>query len=123
VLKALPFMALALLALLGCSSVSQVGIMTGPQADPGALLKQQQSYTEVGPTQGQACRYFLLGIIPWGDSTPTAAMQKALAASGGDAIINASVQTSLYGFLPIYNVFSFTCTTVKGVAIKFEPSQ
>jgi hypothetical protein len=116
-------MALALLALLGCSSVSQVGIMTGPQADPGALLKQQQSYTEVGPTQGQACRYFLLGIIPWGDSTPTAAMQKALAASGGDAIINASVQTSLYGFLPIYNVFSFTCTTVKGVAIKFEPSQ
>ena len=49
-------------------------------------------------------------------------MEKALAASGGDAIINASVETSLYGFLPIYNVFTFTCTTVKGVAIKFQPS-
>lgn len=122
VLKALPFMALALLALLGCSSVGQVGIMTGAQGDPGALLKQSQSYTEVGPTQGQACRYFLLGIIPWGDSTPSAAMKKALAASGGDAIINASVETSLYGFLPIYNVFSFTCTTVKGIAIKFGSS-
>lgn len=121
-LKAFPFMALAVVVLLGCSSVGQVGIMTGPQGDPGALLKQTQAYTEVGPTQGQACRYFLLGIIPWGDSTPNAAMEKALAASGGDAIINASVETSLYGFLPIYNVFSFTCTTVKGIAIKFEPS-
>jgi hypothetical protein len=120
--KAIPFMAAALVALLGCSSVGQVGIMTGARADPGALLKQMQSYTEVGPTEGQACRYFLLGIIPWGDSTPTAALEKALATSGGDAIINASVQTSLYGFLPIYNVLGFTCTTVKGIAIKFESS-
>jgi hypothetical protein len=31
-----------------------------------------------------------------------------------------SVETSLYGFIPIYNVYSFTCTTVKGIAIKFE---
>ncbi len=119
--KALVAMALTLV-LLGCSSVSQVGIMTGAQGDPGALLKQARSYTEVGPTEGRACRYFLLGIIPWGDSTPGAAMAKALATSGGDAIINASVETSLYGFLPVYNVFSFTCTTVKGVAIKFDPS-
>ena len=120
--KALPFMAVAVAVLLGCSSVGHVGIMTGARGDPGSLLKQAQSYKEVGPTEGRACRYFLLGVIPWGDSTPTAAMEKALAASGGDAIINASVETSLYGFLPIYNVFTFTCTTVKGVAIKFQPS-
>jgi hypothetical protein len=73
----------------------------------------------VGPVSGQACRYFLLGIIPWGDSTVTEAMDEALAESDADAIINASVETSLYGFIPIYNVFSFTCTTVQGVAIKF----
>ena len=121
-LKALAWMALAVAVLAGCSSVGQVGLMTGAQGDPGALLKQARAYTEVGPTEGRACRYFLLGVIPWGDSTPSAAMTKALAASGGDAILNASVETSLYGFLPIYNVFSFTCTTVKGVAIKFEPS-
>ena len=120
--KAPPFMIVAVAGLLGCSSVGQVGIMAGGRGDPGALLKQAQSYSEVGPTEGKACRYFALGIIPWGDSTPTAAMEKALAASGGDAIINASVETTLYGFLPIYNFFSFTCTTVRGIAIKFEPS-
>jgi hypothetical protein len=122
VLRVLPFMALAVAVLLGCTSVGQVGIMTSASADPGALLKQAHSYTEVGPTEGTACRYFLLGIIPWGDSTPSAAMKNALAASGGDAILNASVETSLYGFLPIYNVFAFTCTTVRGVAIKLEAS-
>jgi hypothetical protein len=120
--KAYPLVVLAIAGLLGCSSVGQVGMMTGARGDPGSLLKKAQSYTEVGPTEGKACRYFALGIIPWGDSTPTAAMENALAASGGDAIINASVETTLYGFLPIYNVFSFTCTTVRGVAIKFEPS-
>jgi hypothetical protein len=31
----------------------------------------------------------------------------------------ASVETSLYGFIPIYNLFANTCTTVRGVAIKF----
>ena len=63
---------------------------------------------------------FLLGIIPWGDSTVATAMDKALAENGGDALINVSVTTSLYGFVPIYNVFAFTCTTVEGIAIKFE---
>jgi hypothetical protein len=47
------------------------------------------------------------------------AVDEALAKSGGDALINVSVTTSLYGFIPLYNIFSFTCTTVRGVAIKF----
>lgn len=116
---------IALGALGGCSSVGNVGLITLPSSDPGALLKEQHSYTEVGPVTGQACRYFLLAIIPWGDSSPSTAVEEALASSEGDAIINASIETSLYGFIPIYNVFSFTCTTVKGVAIKFteSPSQ
>jgi hypothetical protein len=31
------------------------------------------------------------------------------------------VSNSLYGFVPIYNVYSFTCTSVQGVAVKFKP--
>ena len=110
---------MALGVLCGCSSVGNVGMITLASSDPGALLTQQRSYTEVGPVTGQACRYFLLGLIPWGDSSPSKAVEEALASSEGDAIINASIETSLYGFIPIYNVFSFTCTTVQGVAIKF----
>jgi bacteriorhodopsin len=44
----------------------------------------------------------------------------ALVQRGGDALLNVSVETSLYGFIPIYNVYSFTCTTVRGIAVKFE---
>lgn len=115
-----------LATLVGCSSVDNVGLITGARGDPGSLLTNNQSYTELGPVNGKACRYFLLGIIPWGDSTPSKAMENALASSEGDAVegdalINASIETSLYGFIPLYQVFSFTCTTVKGVAIKFDP--
>ena len=104
----------------GCSSVSQVGVMTGPAGNPGSIISEARSYSEIGPVEGEACRYFLLGIIPWGDSTPTAAMDKALSTKGGDAIINASVETSLYGFVPIWNIFAYTCTKVRGIAIKFD---
>lgn len=103
-----------------CTSVAQVGILTGPSGDPGSLISEARPYSEIGPVEGRACRYFLLGIIPWGDSTPSAAMDQALGFSGGDAIINASVETSLYGFVPIYNAFAYTCTTVRGIAIKFD---
>lgn len=103
-----------------CSSVAQVGVIAGPSGDPGAMISEARSYSEIGPVEGKSCRYFLLGIIPWGDSTPSAAMDKALGFSGGDAIINASVETSLYGFVPIYNAFAYTCTTVRGIAIKFD---
>ena len=108
------------LALAGCTSTGNFGLITRPSASPGELLSGSHPYKELGPVQGQACRFFLLAIVPWGDSTPTTAVDRALKRSGGDAILNASVATSLYGFIPIYNVFSFTCTTVKGIAIKFE---
>lgn len=116
------FLALAVagLTVAGCTSVGQVGMMTPPSANVGAIINEARSYTEIGPVEGEACRYFALGVAPWGDSTATMAMENALAESGGDAIINASVETSLYGFIPIYNLFAYTCTTVRGVAIKFD---
>jgi hypothetical protein len=47
-------------------------------------------------------------------------MDEALAESGGEALINPSVTSSFYGFVPIYKVFCFTLTTIDGIAIKFE---
>ena len=119
-LRNLLLVAVVGIVLSGCSSVSQVGILSKPSADPASLITDQQSYTELGFVEGKACRYFLLAVIPWGDSTTGRAMEEALAEVGGDAIINASVTSSLYGFVPIYNVFSFTCTTVRGTAIRYD---
>jgi hypothetical protein len=47
----------------------------------------------------------------------------ALTKVEGDALINVTVSNSLYGFVPIYNVFSYTCTDVNGIAIKFEKNK
>ena len=104
----------------GCSSTRNLGILSKSMADPGSVITTSRSFKEIGAARAQACRYFVLGVIPFGDSTVTTALDKALAEKGGDALINVSVSSSLYGFVPIYNVFSFTCTTVEGIAIKYE---
>jgi hypothetical protein len=116
------FSLLPLLAMLsfGCSSTHNLAMMARGTVSAERLLADAQGFTELGPVEGQACRYFVLAIVPFGDSTPTAAMEKALVDVGGDALLNASVTTSLYGFVPIYNVLSFTCTTVRGSAIRFD---
>ncbi|HXY55502.1 MAG TPA: hypothetical protein VEM40_12610 [Nitrospirota bacterium] len=103
-----------------CTSVGTLGVVTRTSADPAAVLKNGQSYKELGPTEGEACRYFLLAIVPWGDATFSKAVDNALAKSGGDALVNVTVTNSLYGFIPIYNFFSYTCTEVKGIAIQLE---
>ena len=89
-------------------------------ADPLKLIKSSQNFEEIGPAKGKTCRYFLLALIPWGASDMGKAVDEALAKSGGDALVNVSVTTSLYGFIPLYNIFTFTCTTVNGIAIKFS---
>ena len=104
----------------GCTSVGSMGIMTKGGEDPVALLKKGHAVKDLGPAEGQACRYFALAVVPWGNSDIQAAVDRALQTSGGDALVNVSTASSLYGFVPIYNVFSFTCTTVKGTAIKIE---
>jgi len=113
---------LLLMALLlsGCTSVGTLGIVSKSTGDPGAMLRNAQPYKELGPVQGSACRFFLLAILPWGDATLSTAVDDALAKVGGDALINVTVSNSLYGFIPIYNVLSYTCTDVKGIAIKLQ---
>ena len=106
--------------LAGCSSTGTLGIVTRSSADPASLLKSGRTFKELGPVEGQACRHFVLAIIPWGQGDFAHAVDLALEQKGGDALLNVMVETSLYGFIPIYNVYSFTCTTVKGIAVKFE---
>jgi hypothetical protein len=112
---------MAAIAFTGCASTGNLGMVTKSMGDPGSLLTNARPYKEIGPAQGEACRYILLGIIPWGDSTATTATNNALQTSGGDALINISVTSSLYTFIPIYNVFCYTCTSVQGIAVKFQP--
>ncbi|HIF98361.1 MAG TPA: hypothetical protein EYQ54_15290 [Myxococcales bacterium] len=111
-------LAVATVVMTSCSSTGNFGVLARPSASPGELLSASKSYEELGQVEGRACRYFFLSLVPWGDSTPSAALDNALAGVDGDAVLNASVTTSLYGFFPIYNVFSFACTTVQGVAIQ-----
>ena len=109
----------AILFVMGCSPTGNLGMIAKSQANPTSLLSSSHSFKEIGPVKGQACRFFLLGVAPWGDSTFSKAIDDALK-NGGDALINVSVTSSLYGFVPIYNVFCYTCTNVEGIAIEFE---
>jgi hypothetical protein len=110
-------------ALGGCVSTGNLGLVSKSMGDPLSLLSSNRTYQEMGPVKGEACRYILLGVIPWGDSTVTKAVSDALIRSKSDALINLSVSSSLYSFVPIYNVLCYTCTSVEGIAIKFEPQQ
>jgi len=105
---------LVVLAITGCSSSGNLGMVVKSTADPAALLTNKTLFRELGPADGEACRFFLLAVLPFGKA------DEALAKSGGDALLNVSVSSSLYGFIPIYNIFTYTCTNVKGIAIKFD---
>ena len=111
---------LVVMFLAGCSSAGSLGMVVKSTADPGALLKNQTAFREIGPATGEACRFFVLGILPFGQSDVAAAVDEALTSSGGDALLNVTVSSSLYGFIPMYNLFSYTCTNVRGIAVKFE---
>ena len=112
-------LSVAIFFIAGCSSTGNIGMMTKSQANPTSLLTSSYSFKEIGLVKGRACRFFLLGVLPWGDSTVTQAIDNALA-NGGDALINVSVTNSLYGFVPIYNIFCYTCSDVEGIAIEIE---
>jgi hypothetical protein len=112
--------AMVVMMLVGCSSTGNLGLVTRSMGDPGALLRNAQPYTELGPAEGEACRFFILAVIPFGDSSFSAAVEDALRKHNADALLNVTVSSSLYGFIPIYNVYSYTCTNIKGIAIKFD---
>ena len=119
-MRATAWMVIALLlSLAGCVSVGNLGLVTKGGLNPISILQTETKFQELGPTKARACRHFLLAVIPWGDSDIQTAVDKALAKSGGDALVNVTASSSLYGFIPYFNVYSITCTTVQGTAIKF----
>jgi hypothetical protein len=123
--EAVPYAAIRLCVfgcalLTGCTSTGNLGIVTRPSAENAERLRSGVKFDELGPVEGSACRHFIVAVIPFGDSSFSKAVDEALAARGGDALINVSVSSSLYGFIPIYNVYSFTCTSVSGIAVKYK---
>jgi hypothetical protein len=118
IMKKTTVLLVTILFMISCSSTGNLGMVTKSQVNPSSLLSSSKSFKEIGLVKGQACRFFLLGVAPWGDSTFSQAIDNALE-NGGDALINISVTSSLYGFVPIYNIFCYTCTDVEGIAIKF----
>ena len=62
----------------GCTSVGTLGLITKSEADPASILKSGRSYKELGPASGNACKYILLSIVPWGDSDLETAVRRAL---------------------------------------------
>lgn len=120
-LKVIGFLGLlGLFSVAGCTSVGSLGVITKSSVDPVSVLKTAHTVRDLGPVEGQACRYFVIAVVPWGDSDVQTAVDRALATTGGDALVNVTTSSSLYGFIPIYNILSFTCTTVKGTAVKIE---
>ncbi|MBK8378652.1 MAG: hypothetical protein IPL14_12095 [Nitrospira sp.] len=106
--------------LTGCSSTGNLGIVTKPSADNAERLRSGVKFEELGPVEGSSCRHFVLAVIPFGDGSFSKAVEDALSSRGGDALINVTVTNSLYGFIPIYNVYTFTCTSVSGIAVKYK---
>lgn len=99
--------------------MGQVGILAKSGANPAELITRANPYEEVGQTSGQACRHFVVNLIPFGDSAVSSAVDEALTAVGGDALLNVAVSSSLFGFIPYYNVYAFSCSSVSGTAIRF----
>lgn len=113
---------LLILLLPGCVSSGTVGVITKSGADPLSLVSGEHPFVDMGPAHARSCRFFVLSAIPFGDSTLSTAVEDALATTGGDALLNATVSSSLFGFVPLYNLLAYTCTSVKGTAIQFESS-
>ena len=104
----------------GCTSVGNLGMVTKPSANNADRLKSGVSFEALGPVEGSGCRHFILAIIPFGDSSFSKAVDEALSQKGGDALINVTVSSSVSGTTPIYTVYSFTCTSVSGIAVKYK---
>lgn len=106
--------------LCGCRTTRSMSIIARERVNASELLGTALEYEDLGRVRGGACRFFVLNLIPFGDSTPAAALEDALEKVGGDAMIDVLVSTSLYGLAPIYNLLSFTCTSMTGTAIDLK---
>lgn len=112
---------LLLTGLFGCSQKGTLGMIAKDSGNVQNLLSRGQAYEEHGLVKGSACHYHLL-LIPFGRSDISAALDDALAESGSDALIGGTTGKWYAGLpLPLFrSLFDVTCTTVAGIAIKFQ---
>lgn len=110
---------LVLAASAGCTSIDKMGLIAKSSGDSAQLLASGRKYEEVGPVEGRTCRCLLFSFFSWGDSSVSTATDLALIGKG-DAIVNATIASSLYSYIPIYDVFTVACTKVQGTAVRFK---
>lgn len=111
---------LTTLILAGCTASGNVGIMTRSAEDPAQLMRSGRAFQELGEAEGEACKRYFLGIVPWGSASLSKALDRALNDKQADALLNVTVETSLYFSPPPYILFTEACNSVKGRAIKFQ---
>jgi len=117
---------LSMVFLSACTSTGSLGLISNSETETDLGPHDSHRFHRVGTEiKGTACRHFILGIIPWGDSDVETALRHALNAHPSlkaDGLVHVTTQTSLYGFLPLYDIYTLTCTTVKGIPIRFDHS-
>lgn len=110
----------------GCTSNGAIGLLTNSETEADLGPHDPHTFHRVGDQiQGTACRHFILGLIPWGDSDVESAMRDAFKQNPSlhaDGLVHVTTATSLYNFFPLYNVYTLTCTTVRGVPVRFDHS-
>lgn len=111
-----------MLTVVGCSTTGTVSMITKGSVDASSLLVSGRAYQTLGQAEGKACHYLLL-FVPLGNSDISKAVDGALAPTGGDALFHVTTKKE-YGTLPSFYVgwpiFERACTTVKGMAVRFQ---
>lgn len=98
------------LILAGCMTM---GSGIAPSTAP---ITADDSYTEIGPAAGSAWGIHIMGLLPISESGTDIAVNRALTSSGGDALINVTMDNSVY-MLMVVNLYR---TRVEGTAIKLQ---
>lgn len=108
----------------GCSSVGSLGMISDSKTEADLGPRDLHAYHRVGQEiVGTTCHHFILGILPIGDSDLESAMKdefKKNPTLKADGLIHVTTQSTLYGFFPLYNVYTVTCTTIRGIPVRFE---
>jgi len=108
----------------GCTSTGSIGLLSNSETEADLGPHDSHKFHRVGgQIEGTACRHFILGLVPWGDSDLETAMKDAFKknpALHADGLVHVTTSTSLYNFFPLYNVYTLTCTTVRGIPVRFD---
>ncbi len=94
----------------GCTSLVSVAPSTVP-------ITAKDTYTKLGRATATSQSIVLLGMIPFGTSSPSrAARNAAIESKRGDALIEVCEHFQTFNLI----VIQYRWTTVDGTAIKFE---